>query len=68
MSQPPLFEGEPEKCSLCGVKGHTHDEHWLYNDIEALQRRVLELEGLVQRLSRMVSLLDERTIGMAKFR
>ena len=25
----PLFVGEPERCGLCGVAGHTHDDHWL---------------------------------------
>lgn len=26
-NEPPLFEGEPERCSLCGESGHTHDDH-----------------------------------------
>lgn len=44
---PPLFDGEPGKCSLCGEPGHTHDDHWLFQHepVKALQTRVLELEG-----------------------
>jgi hypothetical protein len=30
----PLFAGEPERCALCGRPGHTHDDHWLLDEVE----------------------------------
>lgn len=41
-TEPPLFAGEPEHCSLCGEPGHTHDDHWLFQHevvIEAIRKR-----------------------------
>lgn len=35
----PLFEGEPEHCSLCGEAGHTHDDHWIFAEVERLGLR-----------------------------
>jgi hypothetical protein len=35
----PLFEGEPDHCSLCGAPGHTHDEHWIFDEVERLGLR-----------------------------
>lgn len=45
--KPPLFEGEPEHCSLCGEAGHTHDDHWLFDHepVKALVARIRELES-----------------------
>jgi hypothetical protein len=35
----PLFEGEPGHCSLCGDAGHTHDDHWIFSEVERLGLR-----------------------------
>lgn len=35
----PLFEGEPDHCSLCGAPGHTHDDHWVFAEVERLGLR-----------------------------
>jgi hypothetical protein len=35
----PLFEGEPDHCSLCGAPGHTHDDHWIFAEVERLGLR-----------------------------
>lgn len=47
---PPLFEGEPERCSLCGEPGHTHDDHWLFDHepVKALQARLREAEDVAR--------------------
>lgn len=41
-----LFEGEPERCSLCQEPGHTHDDHWLFQHdaVKALQAQLRERE------------------------
>lgn len=46
LAEIPLFEGEPDHCSLCSEPGHTHDDHWLFQHepIQRLQARIQELE------------------------
>lgn len=36
---PPLFDGEPEHCAFCGEAGHTHDDHWIFAEVEHLGLR-----------------------------
>lgn len=73
-ARPPLFDGEPERCSLCQEPGHTHDDHWLFQHepVKELQSRlawaITERELSDKRLAEGARLVSEASKRIAAVR